>query len=177
MSPAQRRNPPGAGPRSRALVAAALAAAFGAAPAAAQDEGSGARAAPFEGRGRLVCLLEEMKERHGLELPPLHAHLVGFRVDDGPGRPPRYVTILRTKSSEALFSDPRFQGRDLRLLGRLFSEGALLEVAHIQGWRDGALVELHYWCDVCRIRESVPGPCSCCQDPVEFRETPVEPRK
>ena len=177
MSPAKRRSPRGAGPRTRTLVAAALAAAFGAAPADAQDGEARPPAAPFEGRGRLVCLLEEMKERHGLELPPLHAHLVGFRVDDGPGRPPRYLTILRTKSSEALFSDPRFQGRDLRLLGRLFSEGALLEVAHIQGWRDGTLVELYYWCDVCRIREPVPGACSCCQDPVEFRETPVEPRK
>lgn len=149
MSPAKRRSPRAAGRRSRAPLAAVLAAAaLGAAPAGSQEEGAGPRPVPFEGRGRLVCLLEEMKALHGLELPPIHAHLLGFRVEGEAGRAPRYVTILRTKSSEALFADPRFQGRDLRLLGRLFPEGALLEVARIQGWRDGKLVELHYWCDL-----------------------------
>lgn len=152
MSPPLRRNLPVTGRPSRALAAAALAAAaFGALPASphvrSQEDSSAPRAVSFEGSGRLVCLLEEMKERHGLELPPVHAHLLGFRLEGG-GGPPRYVTILRTKSSEALFSDPRFQKRQLRLLGRLFPEGSLLEVARIQGWREGKLVELHYACDL-----------------------------
>lgn len=152
MSPPLRLNLLAAGRPSRALAAAALAAALGGSPvfphARFQEEPAAPRAVSFEKRGRLVCLLEEMKERHGLELPPVHAHLLGFRVEGEGARPPRYVTILRTKSSEALFSDPRFQKRELRLLGRLFPEGSLLEVARIQGWREGKLVELHYECDL-----------------------------
>ena len=39
---------------------------------------------PFRARGRLVCLAEEMKDRYGAEVQPVHDHVVGFRLDATP---------------------------------------------------------------------------------------------
>lgn len=131
--------------------------------------------AAFEERGRLVCLIEEMKERYRAQASPIHDHLAGFRVA---GEPPRYVTLYRNALSEALFVDKRFQERELRLTGRVFPSTSLLEVSRFQWYRDGRLFEVYYWCDVCAIKGVDPGACACCQEKVELREAPAdEPKK
>lgn len=127
--------------------------------------------APFEGRGRLVCLIEEMKEKYGAQANPIHEHLAGFRAGGlPPAGGPRYYTLYRNAFSEALFVDGRFKAHELRLTGRVFPSTALLEVTRFQWYRDGALWDLHYWCSVCAIKGVDPGPCACCQGKVELRE-------
>jgi hypothetical protein len=133
---------------------------------------------PFDERGRLVCLLEEMKDAHKLEINPIHAHLVGFRVEakDPPGGV-RYYTVLRTKLAEAFFVDRRYQGRELRVRGKVFPSTALLEVTKFQWYRDGTLTDVYYWCEICAIKSFDPEICACCQAKVEFRESPAEDRR
>lgn len=135
-----------------------------------QDE----KPSPFAARGRLVCLLEEMKERHQAEAPPVHPHVWGFRVEGKAENGVRYYTLLRNKHSEALFADERFRGRDLRLTGRVFPATAILEVNSFQWYKDGKLHDVYYWCEVCAIRGVDPSTCACCQDKVELRESPAE---
>lgn len=128
---------------------------------------------PFEARGRLVCLLEEMKEKHQAEAAPVHDHLWGFKVE-GESAGLRYYTLLRNKHSEALFADPRFRERELRLGGRVFPASAILELNRFQWYRDGKLHDVYYWCEVCAIKGVDPTVCACCQDKVELREAPAE---
>jgi hypothetical protein len=131
---------------------------------------------PFESRGRLVCLIEEMKERHQAEANPIHEHLAGYRVDGEGG--PRYYTLYRNKFSEALFVDKRFREHELRLTGRVFPSSMLLELSRFQWYREGKLYEVYYWCGVCAIKGVDPGPCACCQKNVELREERAdEPKK
>jgi hypothetical protein len=46
-------------------------------------------------------------------------------------------------------------------------------VSRFQWRRDGKLVDVYYWCEVCSIRGVDPGPCACCQGAVELREAPA----
>lgn len=110
----------------------------------------------FEARGRLVCLLEEMKEKHRAEVTPIHEHVWGFRLEGKPfdkaqGKLPqdglRYYTVLRTRGSEALFLDPKFKERELRLAGRVFPGSGVLEVQKYQWYKEGKLFDVYYWCD------------------------------
>jgi hypothetical protein len=115
-------------------------------------------------RGRIVCLAEEMHRLHGTELPAGHPHLFGFRDTAG-----KFHTLLRTSFSEALFSDPRIQQRELVLKARRLSRSELLDVARFFGIRGDRLEEIFYFCEVCIIREPGPGICPCCQDELELR--------
>ena len=36
--------------------------------------------------------------------------------------------------------------------------------------RDGRIYELYYFCDVCTIETSFPGPCLCCREDVVLLE-------
>lgn len=133
----------------------------------------------FEGRGKLVCLIEEMKEKYQAQANPVHDHLAGFRVE---GEPPaggfKYYTLYRNALSEALFVDKRFKEHELRLTGRVFPSTSLLEVTRFQWYRDGRLRDVYYWCSVCAIKGVDPGACACCQQGVELREAPAdEPKK
>ena len=125
----------------------------------------------FEARGRLVCLVEEMKEKYRAEAPAAHEHLPGFQVEgDPPAGGFRYYTLLRNSFSEALFVDARFKEHELRLSGRVFPSTSILELTRFQWYRDGTLLEVFYWCSVCAIKGVNPGPCFCCQGKVELRE-------
>lgn len=127
--------------------------------------------AAFEARGRLVCLIEEMKEKYQAQASPIHEHLAGFRVD---GEPVRYYALFRNALSEALFVDKRFKEHELRLTGRIFPTTSLLEVSRFQWYRDGKLRDVYYWCSVCAIKGVDPGACACCQGDVELREAVPE---
>jgi hypothetical protein len=125
----------------------------------------------FEARGKLVCLIEEMKEKYKAEANPIHEHLAGFRVEgDPPAGGFRYYTLYRNAFSEALFVDARFKQHELRLTGRVFPATSLLEVSRFQWYKEGNLFEVYYWCSVCAIKGVDPGPCACCQGKVELRE-------
>ena len=82
----------------------------------------------FDERGKVVCLIEEMKEKYQAQSAPAHDHLVGFRVEDKTAAGgARYYTLLRNAGSEALFADKRFKERELRLYGRVFPSTSVLE--------------------------------------------------
>ena len=125
----------------------------------------------FEKRGHLVCLAEEMRARHGARVPPVHAHIAGFRVAGKlAAGEPRYYTILKTAASKALFEDSRYGDETLVLYGRVFVGSAILDVTRCRWIRKGRLYDLFYWCEVCSITSVDPGACACCQGDVEFRE-------
>ena len=66
-------------------------------------------------RGRIVFLEEEMQKSFGAAVPATHEHLYGFKTLDG-----KYLTLVRTRSSEALFADKRLLEKELILIGRTF---------------------------------------------------------
>jgi hypothetical protein len=115
-----------------------------------------------------------MKAAYRAEVPPIHEHQWGFRVE---GRPPSYYSILRNPDSEAVWVDPRFREHELRLRGRLFPGSSVVELSRWMWYRDGVLMDVYYWCEVCSIRGVAPGPCACCQGKVELREAPLEEPK
>ena len=127
---------------------------------------------PGELRGRVLCLAEEMRDLYQVELPTGHAHLYGFKTEDG-----KYFTLLRNKYSEALFIDKRLQEKELILKGRTFPKTQLLEVSVMRSVRNGVTNDLYYYCVVCSIKAVGPGKCECCQDPVELVERPLESAK
>ena len=198
---ANRRMPRrGTGRRSRThvLVLAAillggftLADSGGKAPAAKHPRDATPR--PFFAAGRLVSLGEEMRSRYGADISPQSPTLLGFLTEDGsdaevgsrdtdsrdtgPGSTLRFFGLLHTYQSQALFSDPRFKERRLKLSGRVFPHTAILEVSRFRWFEDATLHDVYYWCEVCSIRGVDPGPCACCQGPVELRTTPTPPQK
>jgi hypothetical protein len=137
-----------------------------------------AKPEPFEARGKLVCLAEEMAARHGAPVAPVHEHLLGFQVESPTKEGVEYYAVLRTPIAEGLFQDARFKAHVLVITGRRFPGTALIEVTRTRWVKDGKLHDVYYWCEVCSIRGVNPGPCACCQGPVELREAPVaeEPR-
>jgi len=72
----------------------------------------------------------------------------------------------------AMFVDPRIQKRYLQVAGWL--RNGYLEVIRVHSVHGGKLFDLYYRCEVCNITSYEPGPCWCCQDDFEFRETPVD---
>jgi hypothetical protein len=129
---------------------------------------AGSQAAEAEFRGRIVCLPEEMHRLHKTDLPAKHEHLYGLRAADG-----AYYTLLRTKLSEALFTDERLRRKDLLLKGKVLPKTKILDVAHIKSIRNGVIHDLYYYCDVCAIEFVAPEECVCCRGPVELMERPA----
>jgi hypothetical protein len=130
--------------------------------------------AAFRALGRLVCVAEELKRLHQAAVQPVHRHVLGFRLPRKGKNAPKYLLILETEQSKALFVDQRFHARDLLLIGRVFPEAPVLEIS---GWRwlkDGQLHDVYYWCGICAIRGVDPGPCACCQGKVVLREERVK---
>jgi len=138
---------------------------------AADSNQQGSSSIPLrEYRGRIVCLSEEMQRRFGANVPQKHVHDYGLKAEDG-----HYYSLLHTSSAEALLTDTNLHSRTLVIKGRLFPETQLLEVVgNLHSLKDCKLYELYYYCDVCAIKTSVPGPCMCCREPVVLREEPVK---
>jgi len=122
----------------------------------------------IEFRGKVVCLAEEMHRLYQADLPTNHEHVYGFRTVDG-----SFYTLLRTKYSEALFVDKRLHEKDLLLKGRTFPNTRLLDVTRMRSIRNGQVYDLYYFCSICSIKTVAPGPCMCCQGPVELLEKPL----
>jgi hypothetical protein len=121
-------------------------------------------------RGRVVCLTEELQR--SFQLTPdcaARGHVYSLRTDDGQFHP-----FLPTELAAAIWLDARVRERELQVTARPFPPTDFIEVIKLQSWRFGKLCDLDYYCDVCSVATHKPGPCVCCQEPVQFRETPVE---
>ncbi len=118
-------------------------------------------------RGRVVCLTEELQKLYQV-LPDCQTrgHVYALKTGDGKLHP-----FLPTDSAAAVWMDERYRQRELQVTARLFPQNGFIEVIRLQSWWNGKLHDLYYYCDVCAITAHKPGPCECCQDPVEFRET------
>ena len=134
----------------------------------AEESRSQQKAEGMEFRGKVVCLAEEMHRLYQTDLPSNHEHVYGFRTVDG-----NYYTLLRTKYSEALFVDKRLHEKELLLKGRVFPNTRLLDSTRMRSIRNGRVNDLYYYCSICSIKTIVPGPCMCCQAPVELTEKPI----
>lgn len=120
-------------------------------------------------RGRIVCLTEELQRQYQVQADcETRGHVYTLKTADG-----NLYPILPTDSAAAVWLDPRYRERELQITARLFPQSSYLEVIRYQSWRDGKLHDLDYYCAVCNITEHKPGPCVCCQDPIEFREYPA----
>jgi len=140
-------------------------------PVAAQESSEHAAEAKMVMiRGRVVCLTEELEKRYRI-IPECQTrgHLYSLKTEDG-----KIYPFLPTDTAAAIWMDKRFRERELQVTGRIFPESSFLEVIKLQSWRGGQLYDLYYYCDVCAISTHKPGPCECCQDPVQFRETPAD---
>ena len=122
----------------------------------------------MELRGKVVCLPEEMHRVYQIDLPTNHEHIYGFGTTNG-----LYYTLLRTKLSEALFADQRLREKELLLTGNVLPKSQVLDVTKMKSIRNGVVCDLYYYCDICAIKTVAPGPCVCCQAPVELVEKPV----
>jgi len=126
----------------------------------------------MELQGKVVCLPEEMHRVYQTDLPTNHEHIYGFKTTNG-----IYYTLLRTKLSEALFADQRLREKELLLTGNVLPKSQIFDVTKMKSIRNGVVYDLYYYCDICAIRTVAPGPCVCCQAPVELVEKPLESGK
>ena len=119
-------------------------------------------------RGRLVCVEAGTELQVPVECPseaPVRAlldetgRLYRFRLDD---------------PKVSMFDDPRVRTRELQITGRL-DPSDRLEIIRVKSIVDGRLHFVYYRCEVCHITAYAFGPCWCCQDEFEFRETLTPP--
>ena len=81
--------------------------------------------------------------------------------------------VIRNDRSEALFADTNLFSRTLILKGVVDPGSKKFEITtKLHSLRNGRRYELYYYCDVCSIVSSDPGPCMCCRDPVLLVEKP-----
>ena len=121
-------------------------------------------------RGRIICITEEYKRLYNVAADCANrGHVYALKSKDNKTNP-----ILPTDSAAAIILDEKIRSRDLQITARVFPESAFIEVIKLQSFRSDRLHNLFYFCQVCNIRTHKPGPCDCCQDPVEFREVAVD---
>ena len=77
-----------------------------------------------------------------------------------------------TDTGTAIFTDVRVRQRDLQVTARLDPKSQL-EIIRVQSIKEGKLYNLYYFCEICNITAYAPGPCPCCGNELEFRETPT----
>lgn len=158
-------------PRREFLAAAAFALSAASIPTQAQEiphQSEDARDVSL--RGRVVCLTEELDKRFKV-LPDCdnRGHVYSLKTADGKLHP-----FLPTDTAAAIWMDERFRQRELQVAARSFPGTNFIEVIKLQSWKSGQLHDLYYFCDICYITAFKPGPCECCQEPIDFRETPAD---
>jgi hypothetical protein len=117
-------------------------------------------------RGRVVCLDESGNRAAG----PFGCdkQAARFALDD---KGAKLHAFDPADSSTAIFTDDRVRARDLQITARLNSKKQL-ELIKVQSVRDAKLYDIYYFCEICNIRAYAPGPCPCCRNELEFKETP-----
>lgn len=123
-----------------------------------------ANSAPAVIRGRVVCL--DSSGRGDSIGCTDSSNNFGLVSADG-----RRYKFLSTDSSTAMFTDPRVRQRELQITAKLLTDDRL-EIVTVQSIRDGKLYDIYYFCELCNITAYAPGPCVCCRQELEFRETP-----
>lgn len=119
-------------------------------------------------QGRIVCVEAGTEPPEPVECP-----------SDAPDRAlldetGRLYRFLPDDPKATMFDDPRVRARELRITGRLAASGQL-EIIRVKSIVDGRLHYVYYRCEVCHITAYAFGPCWCCQDEFEFRETLTPP--
>ena len=127
------------------------------------------RVAQVELQGHIVCLPEVMHERYQADLPSNHRHVYSLETTNH-----TFYLLLETKMSEAIIKDPRVRAKELLLKGRIFPGTQILDVMRTRSVKDNVVYDLFYFCSVCNIESVSPGPCECCQGPVELTEKPLQ---
>ena len=120
-------------------------------------------------KGRVVCLHEAMNREFGMNIPTGHEHVYGIKTDDG-----KFYLTLKNNLSAAVYDDDRVRSRELILSAWLFPNSNIIDIVSMKSVKDGVIHDLYYYCVICAIRTAAPGPCMCCQDDVEFVETPLD---
>jgi hypothetical protein len=116
-------------------------------------------------RGRVFCV-----DASGRELNPLFdcsgdASKFTLKTSDG-----KRFAFLAGDGQVSVFSDSRVRQRDLQITANRYPDDRL-EVIKVQSVKDGKLYDLYYFCELCNITAFGPGPCPCCRNDLEFRET------
>ncbi|MCI0418004.1 MAG: hypothetical protein L0312_02085 [Acidobacteria bacterium] len=116
--------------------------------------------------GLLVCLDGTFKETACGTMP----ELLGLKVAGGTIYP-----LKEHENVQALFLEKRLQTRQFRLtLRKDDAASPLFELVKSQLIRGGKLYDFHYFCEVCNITTHAPGPCMCCRETTEYRESLAE---
>src|SRR5438093_520199 len=113
-------------------------------------------------------------------------HLTG-KLAAGPDKADKSValklkdkTIVLAGDDEyltAILGAERLIGKTLQISGYWKEKDKRFQVTEMFTVHDGKLYNITYWCDVCNVGASKPGPCICCLQPVDLREIPVEEKK
>lgn len=86
-----------------------------------------------------------------------------------------YHLVTSDDEIQATLADKRISGKTLQVEGK-WKTPDTFDVQRFFSVHDGKLFKLTYYCDVCNITTYKPGPCMCCQKPVEPREVPYDPK-
>lgn len=93
-----------------------------------------------------------------------------LKTEDG-----RLITLEGDVSTKAVLRDPRVIKEHFEAVGEWKSaDSFLIDPIHKKALfirRDGQLLVITYWCEVCAIRTYAPGRCQCCQE-----DTALDPR-
>ena len=85
------------------------------------------------------------------------------------------ITLNGDDTTNKVLADPRLNGFEAEARGHFTAPDKFqIDASHTIPFlvrKDGHLKMVTYWCDVCSIRDYVPGPCRCCQ-----RETALDLR-
>ena len=80
--------------------------------------------------------------------------------------------LLPTDEKAGIFKETRVRIRPVEIDARILP-GNRIELIKVYSLLGEKLHEVYYRCDICNIRAYAPGPCWCCQQDFEFRETPL----
>lgn len=80
--------------------------------------------------------------------------------------------FLSADPQTKMFSDRRVRARELEITVRLLPDKRV-EIIQIHSIKAGRSHRIFYYCDTCSITSFEPGPCYCCYQNFELRETPV----
>lgn len=114
-----------------------------------------------------VAPLKGMIEKEGIKLDnDAAALMIGFTVDG------KSYPIIKDEGGRRFFKDERLLNRDYRITGKIIG-GTMFQVIKVEGIKDGKIIDIYYWCDICAIRRNEKNACDCCGGPLELREEPL----
>jgi hypothetical protein len=95
-----------------------------------------------------------------------------FRVESG-----AIYKLLPSRDAQAIFADTNLHSKILVVKGRIHSkqpkDSALEVIGNLHELKKGKRYELYYYCDICSVETSFPGPCVCCREDVVLHERPA----